>query len=73
MEPVAPVDKELLSRILSYFTCVVNLEMPTATNNLLSQIYTSIKSDKGSTLLSLLQDSAYNEPSDTPYKRYMSL
>lgn len=65
--PVAPMDKELLVRIIGYFTMLLNLKMRPVTENLLSQINIAL-SEKNSVLLSLLLDSAYTE-TDTNFRR----
>lgn len=63
------MDKELLTRILTYFTALVNLGLPEATRNLITQLYTGLNFDKDSVLLTLLHDSSYTDPADVPYKR----
>ena len=68
VHPVAPMDKELLVRIIGYFTTLLNLRMSPVTENLLSQINTAL-TEKNSVLLSLLLDSAYAE-TDANFKRY---
>ena len=68
VHPVAPMDKELLVRIIGYFTTLLNLRMRPVTENLLSQINTAL-TEKNSVLLSLLLDSAYAE-TDANFKRF---
>ena len=68
VHPVAPMDKELLVRIIGYFTTLLNLRMRPVTENLLSQINTAL-TEKNSVLLSLLLDSAYAE-TDANFKKY---
>ena len=68
VHPVAPMDKELLVRMIGYFTTLLNLRMRPVTENLLSQINTAL-TEKNSVLLSLLLDLTYAE-TDANFKRY---
>jgi len=66
---VAQIDKELLIRITAYFTSLLNMGMPAVNGNLLGELHSSLQGTKDSVLLSLLNDSAYSQATDSQLKR----
>ncbi|KAF6028605.1 RTTN [Bugula neritina] len=68
-QPVAQIDKELLIRITAYFTSLLNMGMPAVNGNLLGELHSSLQGTKDSVLLSLLNDSAYSQATDSQLKR----